>query len=37
MKTRTCPFWPWIYDLLVPEEIRFHLAHATRLRTIASS
>jgi len=24
----TCPFWPWLYDLLVPAGIGFHLAHA---------
>jgi transposase len=24
----TCPFWPWLYDLLVPGGMRFHLAHA---------
>src|SRR6266704_1593618 len=23
----TCPFWPWLYDLLVPAGIGFHLAH----------
>lgn len=33
----TCQFWPWIHDLLGPTEIRFHLAHAKRLRAIASS
>jgi transposase len=33
----TCPFWPWIHDLLVPAGIRFHLAHATRLRAIATA
>src|SRR5207247_9739152 len=31
----TCPFWPWLYDLLVPAGIGFHLAHAKRLRAIA--
>ena len=33
----TCPAWPWIYDLVVPAGIRFHLANAKRLRVIASS
>jgi transposase len=33
----TCPFWPWIHDLLVPAGIRFHLAHATKLRAIATA
>lgn len=33
----TCPFWPWIYDLLVPEGITFHLAHAKELRFIANT
>ena len=33
----TCPFWPWIYDLLVPAGIRFHLAHAKELRAIATA
>src|SRR6266567_271362 len=33
----TCPFWPWLYDLLVPAGIRFHLAHAKRLRAIATA
>jgi transposase len=33
----TCPVWPWIYDLLVPEGIHFHLAHAKALRLIAQS
>ena len=33
----TCPFWPWIYDLLVPEGITFHLAHAKELRFIANN
>ncbi len=32
-----CPFWPWIYDLLVPEGIGFHLAHAKELRAIATA
>lgn len=31
----TCPAWPWIHDLLVPEGIEFHLAHARDLRMIA--
>ena len=33
----TCPFWPWIYDLLLPEGIDFVLAHAKRLRAIAEA
>ncbi|UCF18944.1 MAG: IS110 family transposase [Gemmatimonadota bacterium] len=33
----TCPFWPWIYDLLVPEGVTFHLAHAKELRFIANT
>jgi transposase len=33
----TCQFWPWIHDLLVGEGIGFHLAHAKRLKAIASS
>lgn len=33
----TCPFWPWIYDLLVPAGIDFHLAHAKELRFIANT
>lgn len=33
----TCPFWPWIYDLLEPTEIGFHLAHASRLEMISRS
>src|SRR5881628_711860 len=33
----TCPFWPWLYDLLVPAGIGFHLAHANRLRAIATA
>jgi transposase len=33
----TCPFWPWIYDLLVPAGISFHLAHAKALRFIANA
>ncbi len=33
----TCPFWPWIYDLLVPAGIGFHLAHAKALRAIATA
>lgn len=31
----TCPFWPWIHDLLESTEIGFHLAHASELRSIA--
>jgi transposase len=31
----TCPFWPWIHDLVEPTEIEFHLAHASRLEAIA--
>jgi transposase len=31
----TCPFWPWIYDLLVPRGMDFHLAHAQELVAIA--
>lgn len=31
----TCPAWPWIHELLVPEGIEFHLAHARDLRMIA--
>jgi len=33
----TCPFWPWIHELLVPAGIRFHLAHAKELRAIAAA
>jgi transposase len=33
----TCPFWPWLYELLVPAGIGFHLAHATKLRAIATA
>jgi len=33
----TCPFWPWLYDLLVPAGIGFHLAHAKQLRAIAAA
>jgi transposase len=33
----TCPFWPWIHDLVVPAGIGFHLAHAKELEAIASS
>jgi transposase len=33
----TCPFWPWIYDLLVPAGVTFHLAHAKALRYIANA
>src|SRR5260370_31136535 len=31
----TCPFWPWLYDLLVLAGIGFHPAHANQLRPIA--
>jgi transposase len=31
----TCPSWPWIHEVLVPEGIEFHLAHARNLRMIA--
>jgi transposase len=33
----TCPFWPWIYDLLTPAGIRVQVAHAKELRAIATS
>jgi len=33
----TCPFWPWLYDLLMPAGIGFHLAHAKQLRAIAAA
>ena len=33
----TCPFWPWIHDLVAPAGIGFHLAHAKELEAIASS
>lgn len=33
----TSSSWPWIHDLLVPQGIGFVLAHAKRLRHIASS
>ena len=33
----TCPFWPWLYDLLVPRGITFHLAHAQELEAIAAA
>ena len=33
----TCAFWPWLYDLLLPEGIGFVLAHAKRLRAIAEA
>ena len=33
----TCPFWPWIHDVLQPTEIGFHLAHASELEAIASA
>jgi transposase len=33
----SCPFWPWLYDLLVPRGIAFHLAHAQELEAIAKA
>src|SRR2546427_10456865 len=33
----TCPFWPWLYDLLLPAGIGFHLAHANQPRPIAAA
>lgn len=33
----TSPFWPWIYDTLVPAGIDFRLAHAKELRAIAQA
>jgi transposase len=33
----SCPFWPWLYDLLVPRGIVFHLAHAQELEAIAKA
>ena len=33
----TCPFWPWIHDVLEPTEIGFHLAHAKELEAIAKA
>lgn len=33
----TCPFWPWIHDVLEPTEIGFHLAHAKELEAIANA
>src|SRR5262245_16143282 len=30
----SCPFWPWLYDLLVPCGFGFHLAHAQELEAI---
>ena len=33
----TCPFWPWIHDLVAGTDIEFHLAHASRLEAIARS
>lgn len=33
----TCPFWPWIYEVLESAGIRMHLAHARELRAIATS
>ena len=32
-----CPFWPWLYGLLVPQGITFHLAHAKALRVLATA
>lgn len=31
------PFWPWLYDLLVPQGMDFHLAHAQELEAIATA
>lgn len=31
----SCPFWPWLYDLLVPCGMDFQLAHAQELEAIA--
>ena len=31
----TSPFWPWIHDQLVPQGMRFVLAHAQELEAIA--
>ena len=31
----TCPFWPWIHDLVAETDIEFQLAHASRLEAIA--
>lgn len=33
----TCPFWPWIHDVIGATEIGFHLAHASRLEAIAKA
>lgn len=33
----SCPFWPWLYDLLVPQGMAFHLAHAQQLEAIATA
>lgn len=33
----TCPFWPWIADALQGPDVDFRLAHATKLRAIATS
>jgi transposase len=33
----TCPFWPWIHDVLEPTEIGFHLAYAKELESIANA
>ncbi len=32
-----CGLWPWLHELLVPRGITFRLAHATKLRAIATS
>lgn len=33
----TCPFWPWVHDVVEPTEVGFHLAHASRLEAIAKA
>src|SRR2546426_4015689 len=33
----TCPFWPWLYDLLVPAGIGFHLAQDRKSTRLNSS
>lgn len=33
----TSPFWPWLYDSLVPRGVDFRLAHAKQLRAIAQN
>ena len=33
----TCPFGPWIHDVLEPTEIGFHLAYAKELEAIAKA